>query len=47
MSDKQHLQEAVAEYKKAAKEAEDRLNKAVEQVNSSRQEQAELQSRPS
>jgi len=39
MSDKQQLQKAIDELAKARKEAEDRVNKAVEQVNRTRQEQ--------
>ena len=40
MSDKQELQKAIDELAQAKKDADERVNKAVEQVNASRQGQA-------
>ena len=39
MSDKQELQKAVDEYKKAQRETDEQLNKAAEQARQIRQEQ--------
>lgn len=45
MSDKQQLQKAIDELKKAEEQITDRVNKAVEKVDRTRQEQAASQSR--
>ena len=47
MSDVQQLKDAVAEYHKAQKELDDKLNKAVEETRQLRQEQTEQSSRQS
>lgn len=41
MSDEQKLKDSIAEYNKASKNLDDKLNKAEESVRQRRQEQAE------
>lgn len=45
MSTKQQLQKKVAQFSKAKKEIEQKVNKAVEQAEKNRQEQTESPSR--
>jgi prefoldin subunit 5 len=47
MSDKQHLQKAVDELKKAQTKHTEAVNKAAQTIDKNRQEQAEKQSRRS
>ena len=46
MSDQQKLKDSIIEYNKVKKDLDDKLNKAVEKVQQTRQEQAAQSSRP-